>query len=122
MRTSTSWSSHCESLPGSSTAKTSMTLPAGKRHVRVPDAPAERLPVDLTDSGGVAVPDVVQVDLGSPAAAARCLNRRGDRVRVGGVPSSGALLRRALAPVTATALWPSPVSLRDHEGPVGAPA
>ena len=29
MRTSTSWSSHCESLPGLRTAKTSMTLSAG---------------------------------------------------------------------------------------------
>jgi len=33
MRTSTSWSSLCESLPGSSTAKTSVTLPvAADRH------------------------------------------------------------------------------------------
>ena len=62
----------------------------GERHVRVTDAPAERLPVDLRvpASGGVAVPHVGRSISGRPAAAASFLNRRVIVSGCGGLPSS----------------------------------
>jgi hypothetical protein len=61
----------------------------GERHVRVADAVAQRLPVDLgiASCGGVAVPYVVQVDLGQPGRRGELLEPPGDRVGWGGLPS-----------------------------------
>jgi hypothetical protein len=56
----------------------------GERHIRVADAVAQRLPVDLgvPASGGITVPDIVQVDLGQPGRRGELLEPPCDRVRM----------------------------------------
>src|ERR1700747_2715886 len=56
----------------------------GERHIRVADAMAQRLPVDLgiASRGGVAVPYVVQVDLGQSRGRGELLEPSRDRVRM----------------------------------------
>jgi hypothetical protein len=56
----------------------------GERHIRVADPLTQRLPVDLGIArSGVAVPHVVQVDLGQPGRRGELLEPPGNRVGVG---------------------------------------
>jgi hypothetical protein len=97
----------------------------GECHVRMTDAPAQRLPIDprIAASGGVAMPDVMQVDLREASRGGQPLEPARDRI---GVRRSAVLPAEQHAMVVVVrpevaALLVKASALRAAAGPASAP-